>query len=66
MNESEEKIMNENILRVYEEALEEQPVVHEKLKDAYKELSEALDAYIDEIQKYAFCWGYEVGRKAGE
>lgn len=66
MNESEEKIMNENTLRVYEESLEGWPVAHEKLKAAYKDLSEALDAYIEEIQKHAFCWGYEIGRKAGE
>lgn len=58
--------MNENTLRVYEESLEGQPVAHEKLKAAYRDLSEALDAYIEEIQKHAFCWGYEVGRKVGE
>lgn len=66
MNESEGKIMNENTLRVYEESLDEQPMVHEELRAAYQELGEALGAYIEEIQKHAFCWGYEVGRKAGE
>lgn len=66
MNESEEKIMNENTLRVYEESLDEQPMAHEELRATYQKLGEALDAYINEIQKSAFCWGYEAGRKAGE
>lgn len=58
--------MDKKILQVYEASLEDQPMAHEELKVAYQNLCGALDDYIEEIQKSVFCWGYEVGRKAGE
>ncbi|MEW4414454.1 hypothetical protein [Clostridium sp. AN503] len=58
--------MDKKILQVYEDSLEDQPMAHEELKVAYRNLGRALDEYIEEIQKSAFYWGYEVGRKAGE
>lgn len=55
--------MDKKVLEIYEQELENQPQAPESVIEAYRGISEAIDAYIEELEKYYFAWGYEVGRE---
>lgn len=58
-------MLDEKILKIYEENLEEQPPMSDSVMAAYDNIRNALDEYVEAIIQNAFCWGYELGRKAG-
>lgn len=65
-NQMEDYMLDEKILKVYEENLEDQPVMSESVLEAYDNLRSALDEYIEAVSQNVFCWAYELGRKAGK
>lgn len=57
--------MDKEMEKIYSEALENQPMASEAVRESYKKLNYALDEYINAVQEYVFAWAYELGRKAG-
>ncbi|MGI6010176.1 MAG: hypothetical protein ACOX8H_01585 [Ruminococcus sp.] len=57
--------MHKEIEKIYSEALENQPMASEAVREGYKKLNYALDEYINALQEDIFAWAYELGRKAG-
>ena len=57
--------MHKEIEKIYSEALENQPMASEAVRESYKKLNYALDEYINAVQEDIFAWAYELGRKAG-
>lgn len=55
--------MDRKIVEIYENELENQPMAHDELIAARKNLDRAMEAYIEEIQVLAFVWGYETGKR---
>ncbi len=55
--------MDKKVLEIYEQELENQPQAPKSVTEAYCKIGEAIDAYIEELGKHYFSWGYEVGRK---
>lgn len=57
--------MDKEMEKIYSEALENQPMASEAVRESYKKLNYALDEYISALQEDIFAWAYELGRKAG-
>lgn len=57
--------INKEMEKIYSEALENQPMASETVRESYKKLDYALDEYISALQEDIFAWAYELGRKAG-
>lgn len=57
--------MTEELRKIYDKALDDQPQATDEVREAYRNLGYALDRYIEAMQEYDFAWAYELGRKAG-
>lgn len=55
--------MNKDIERIYEESSENQPQASEEVRTGYSNLNDAIEEYIEAVQKDAFAYGYQVGQK---
>ena len=58
-------MLDEKVIQIYEDNLEDQPMVSEATRTAHKNLRSVLDDYINAVCQDDFVWGYELGRKAG-
>ena len=54
-------MLNKRILKIYEDNLENQPNMSEDVLEKYGKLQDAIEAYIEAVNKNIFCWGYELG-----
>lgn len=57
--------MNKKIKRIYGQELENQPHATDEVRNTYQAMRDAIEAYIEAIEEYAFAWGYETTKKEG-
>lgn len=48
----------EDIIKIYEENLENEPQASQNVRDGYKQMGESFQEYINAICEDAFCFGY--------
>ena len=56
-------MLNKELLKIYEENLENQPNMSPDVLAKYGKLQDAIEEYIEAVSKNVFCWGYELGRE---
>lgn len=57
-------MLNKELLKIYEDNLENQPNMSKDVLAKYGKLQDAIEEYIEAVNKKVFCWGYELGREA--
>ena len=56
-------MLNKELLKIYEDNLENQPNMSPDVLAKYEKLQDAIEEYIEAVSKNVFCWGYELGRE---
>ena len=53
----------DEIIKIMENELGNQPMASQRTRDAYSALDDALNEYVNAIQEDAFCFGYITAMK---
>ena len=50
-------MLNKELLKIYEDNLENQPNMSPDVLAKYEKLQDAIEEYIEAVSKNVFCWG---------
>ena len=55
-------MLNKELLKIYEDNLENQPNMSPDVLAKYGKLQDAIEEYIEAVSKNVFCWGWKDSR----